>query len=257
MGDMRRSKALYGVIISGFVFLVLCGCTYKSSESLRPGQDIHCSKVEKGYPAIHPVLGVPPDGGLSGKELSPQTLRRLMDYKIVDANLESYCSSHFEQAEMEAAVQLCRMVKAQPLKRVEQIVGAPIYTGEVECWKFSKPGEVFSLYSFGGNRIPIRLTFSNGICNAAAVCAPEEQCEFEIWRAERIAKFARGKRLDEIFKQEGFPVFAVDSNGNQVQAFGKNFSGKIYMGDKYASIVAGLSMVNGKCASESIDAFAR
>lgn len=215
------------------------------------------ANVEKGMPKVHPLLGALPDRGLSGKGLSPQIFRRLMDYKIIDPLVEGYFINHFQEAELDAAEQLCRALKAKSEEHVEQMIGSPLYKGEAISRKLSKPGEVYWLYCFGGNKIPIRLTFSDGMCRTAIVSTPQEQREFERWKAKRISQFAHGKRLDEILKQEGFPVFAVDSNGNQVQAFGKNFSGKIYMGDKYASIVAGLSMVNGKCASESIDAFAR
>lgn len=159
---------------------------------------------------LHPVLNSRAGHGLEGKKLDRKVFKELSALtQVANVNHRSVWTSYFGSAEEEATQQFCSVAKGMTKAQVEACAGAPRYRGgKIDCWSFCKPGEDIWLYAFGEKCAPVSLVFRNDRCIEAKRHSDDLDFDYQVWRADQIIKFAKGKTAAQIIAYAGLPAQA-------------------------------------------------
>lgn len=159
---------------------------------------------------LHPVLNSRAGHGLEGKKLDRKVFKDLSALtRVANVNHRSVWTTYFGSAEEEAAQQFCSVAKGMTKAQVEACAGAPRFRGgKIDCWSFCKPGEDIWLYGFGEKCAPVSLVFRNDRCIEAKRHSDDLDFDYQVWRADQICKFARGKTAAQIIAYAGPPAQA-------------------------------------------------
>lgn len=157
---------------------------------------------------LHPVLNSRAGHGLEGKRLDRNVFKQLSALtQVANVNHRSVWTTYFGNAEEEAAQQFCSVARGMTKAQVEACAGAPRFRGgKIDCWSFCKPGEDIWLYAFGEKCAPVSLVFRNDRCIEAKRHSDDLDFDYQIWRADQIIKFARGKTAAQIIAYAGPPA---------------------------------------------------
>ncbi len=162
-----------------FIFFVTYNCSSVCSAPVdhSPAQYIfeHCSYKDQ----THPILNVKAGDGLGKRALTKSDFSELSHYSPPVCNV--IWSRDFNRAEREAALQCCKSLIGSKMNEIEHMLGqAPYRVGHQDLAEITL-GRVLWMYKFGGNQIPLKLTFSGDQCISASVANWEKEFEDRIF----------------------------------------------------------------------------
>lgn len=165
------------------------------------------SKADSIDTILHPVLNTKAGHDLEGKKVDRKLFKDLSALThVANVNHRSIWTTYFRDAEEQAALQFCLLAKGMSKAQVEALVGAPRYRGgKIPTWTFCKPDEDVWLYAFGERCVPVSLYFRHDLCVDAKRHSDDLDRDYQVWRADDIIKFAKGKTAAQIIAYVGQP----------------------------------------------------
>jgi hypothetical protein len=149
----------------------------------KPGQYItaKCQFEDK----IHPILGTMAKSGLKSGPINRSVFIELINYR------PPACSQiwrrDFYKVEMDTAAKCCSTAKGMTKTQVETLLGQPAVIANTQMLDESVIPRELWLYRFGGNNIPLGLTFERNKCVQAVTCDKIKAVQMRLSRYYPIA----------------------------------------------------------------------
>lgn len=201
-------------------------------------QDGHCLgenigpnglSTEKRY---HPVLHFSSPSELKPEKLTADTFHNLSTlYKSNDRNL--YCTEDMWAGEQQACTGLNRLVKNLSQSRVQELLGAPLFTsGPLASGDDCSTDQQNWFYDMGYCSVHVRIVFEKERCVLSEICQPRQFFPVTDKVAADIEKASIGKTANEISKIVGKPLEPRQDSSNDMEiTVGNDFSLEFHFTD--------------------------